>query len=58
MDKFILKNTYIYIYIYIYIDRYFYKNKESKLCFRERDTVQNDFIFFKKNRGSINFSLM
>ena len=42
MNKFILKIPFIKIYIY---QKYFYKNKKSKLCFGDRVAVQNDFIF-------------
>jgi hypothetical protein len=45
MSRFALKNTFIKIIHISIFDKYFYKNKKSKLCFGDRIIVQNDFIF-------------
>jgi len=42
MNRFILKNTLINIPLF---DKYFYKNKESKLGFEDRVIVLNDFLY-------------
>jgi hypothetical protein len=45
MNRFVLKNTFIKnIHISLF-DKYFYENKESKLCFGDRVAVQIDFLF-------------
>jgi len=44
MNRFVLKNTFIKIYIPLF-DKYFYKNNESKLSFRDYDVVLNDFLY-------------
>jgi len=46
MNRFVLKNTFIKVYIHIPLfDKYFYKNKESKLDFGNRVVVLNDFLY-------------
>jgi hypothetical protein len=45
MNRFVLKNTFIKVYIYHFLINIFYRNKKSKLCFRERVAVQNDFLY-------------
>jgi len=39
-SKILLQNIHI-----PYFDKYFYKNKESKLDFRDRVAVLNDFLY-------------
>jgi len=53
--RFVLKSAFIKIYIYRFPINIFYRNKKSKLCFRDRVAVQNDLnyqygesIFFYK----------
>ena len=42
MNRFVLRNTFIKIYIYISLfNKYFYKNKRSKLCFEDCVAVLN-----------------
>jgi hypothetical protein len=45
MNRFILKNIFIKIYLYFFFDKYFYKNKKSKLDFKDRVIVQNDLFY-------------
>jgi len=45
MNRFVLKNTFIKVYMYHFFDKYFYKNKESKLGFGDRVVVLNDFLY-------------
>jgi len=51
MNRFVLKNTFIKIYISLF-NKYFYKNKQSKLCFEDCVAVLNIIYFLY--RGSIN----
>ena len=52
MNRFVLKTFSLYIYIYIsFFNKYFYKNKQSKLCFEDRVAVINVIYFLY--RGSI-----
>jgi len=45
MNRFALKNTfYKNVHIPLF-DKYFYKNKESKLGFEDRVIVLNDFLY-------------
>jgi hypothetical protein len=52
MNRFVLKNTFIKVYIYHFSINIFYRKKKLKLCFGDREAVQNDFFFFKYG-GSI-----
>jgi hypothetical protein len=45
MSKFVSQNTFIKIYISIF-DKYFYKNKKSKLCFGDRVAGLSVKFFF------------
>jgi len=40
MNRFVLRNTFIKIYISLF-NKYFYKNKRSKLCFEDCVAVLN-----------------
>jgi len=44
MNRFALKYTFIKVYIYHFLINFFYKNKESKLCFDDHAVVLNDFF--------------
>ena len=44
MNIFVLKNTFIKKNISLF-NKYFYRNKNLKLCFRDRVAVQNDFLY-------------
>ena len=46
MNRFVLRNTFIKIYIYISLfNKYFYKNKQSKLCFGDCVVILKIFYF-------------
>jgi len=48
MNRFVFKNTFVKIYIYHFFDKYFYRNKESKLGFGDRVVVVvvlNNFLY-------------
>jgi hypothetical protein len=44
MNMFVLQNTFIKVYVSIF-NKYFYKNKKSKLCFGDCVTVLNDLLY-------------
>ena len=44
MNRFVLKSTFTKICISLF-NKYFYKNKQSKLCFEDRVTVLNIIYF-------------
>ena len=54
MNRFVLKNTFIKIYISLF-NKYFYKNKQSKLCFEDCVAVLN-IIYFLYGGSRYGFS--
>jgi hypothetical protein len=45
MNRFVLKKYFHKSIQISLLDKYFYKNKRSKLCFGDRVAVQNDFFY-------------
>lgn len=46
MNRFVLENTFIKVYIHISLfNKYFYRNKKSKLCSGDHVAVKNDFLY-------------
>jgi hypothetical protein len=42
MDRFVLQNTFVKVYMLVF-NKYFYKNKKSKLCIGDR--IVNDMLY-------------
>jgi hypothetical protein len=44
MNRFVLQNTFIKVVILV-LNKYFYKNKKSKLCIGDRVAVLNNMFY-------------
>jgi len=55
MNRFILKKYFDKNIFILLFDKYFYKNKKSKLDFEDRAIVQNDLFYWY--RGSMKYNI-